>query len=593
VKYEHKNTSKAKRQLFFQFLDRIYILFNVEKARHCGKFDSHPRTKLWHIYCIKPRYRFDKLDLPMTENLLSAFDKLLKFEGDADSHCRIICENRDEFGNLSQTQESYIHNRICNFLSDDFNITQNLALSVFFLSIYASYLHDEKINPYIYKVFNQFSNFKVKNAFIYNLLVIAFRKNIALDEPLAKIFHSLVLEFKAHYSDLKLEYDTKDKRKTILLTTSQILNENHSPTVRLLELYDVLLELGFDPLVVQIQSYPIDYDLAVIEPSKGNYIDVPEGLRLWEFGKREVPVYNLEANRFNKNSFKDFFEILNKVKPALMLSVGGFNVFQEFLASYIPSLIDTSSTMLVPSPFSSLVSVFKKLSPTQISALESANLDPKKYKKLVNQAVKVEALFGRDLATKSDFGYKTEEILLAIVSNRLDWEIGHDEIMFIKNTLDLDPKIKFLLIGSYRDQLRLQVARECGQRVEFHGPTKEIKPLLNMVDFLINTKRLGGGGAAGTALGHGTLVFSINYGDVASFLPPEYLADDYDQLLQLVEKHLHFDISACQQMAYSIFDQFSSLKDNVQKLLKLVEWKQAKSTINAISQRSPSSLRNC
>ena len=535
----------------------------------------------------------------MTKNLLSAFDNLLKFEGDADSHCRTICEHRYEFDNLSQTQESYIHNRICNFLSDNCNITQNLDLSVFFLSIYASYLHDENINPYIYKIFNQFSNFEVKNAFIYNLLTIAFRKNIALDGPLARIFHSFVLEFKADYSDLKLDYDAKKNkkaatgRKSILLTSSQILNETHSPTVRLLELYDVLLELGFDPLVVQIRSDPADNNLAFIEPVKATYIDAPEGLCFWEFDKQKVPVYNLKANSFNKNSFKAFFKILNEVQPGLMLSVGGFNVFQEFLASYIPSLIDTSSSMLVPSPFSSLVSVFKKLSPTQISALESANLDPKKYKKLVNQAVKVEALFGRDLATKSDFGYKTEEILLAIVSNRLDWEIGHDEIMFIKNTLDLDPKIKFLLIGSSRDQLKLRVARECGQRVEFHGPTNEIKPLLNMVDFLINTKRLGGGGAAGTAIGHGTLVFSINYGDVASFLPPEYLADDYDQLLQLVEKHLHFDIFACQQMAYSIFDQFSSLKDNVQKLLKLVEWKQAKSTINAISQRSQGSLGNC
>ena len=535
----------------------------------------------------------------MTENLLSAFDKLLKFEGDANSHTRIICEHRDVFENLPQAQERYIHDRICNFLSDDYNIRQNLALSVFFLSIYASYLHDKNINNYIYKIFNQLSNFEVKNAFIYNLLTIAFRRNIALDEPLARIFHSFVLEFKADYSDLKLDYDAKKNRKTatgrkpILLTSSQILNETHSPTVRLLELYDVLLELGFDPLVVQIRSDPADYNLAFIEPVKATYIDAPEGLCLWEFDKQKVPVYNLKVNSFNKNSFKAFFKILNEVQPGLMLSVGGFNVFQEFLASYIPSLIDTSTSMLVPSPFSSLVSVFKKLSPTQISALESANLDPKKYKKLVNQAVKVEALFGRDLATKSNFGYKTEEILLAIVSNRLNWEIGHDEIMFIKNTLDLDPKIKFLLIGSCDDQLKLRVARECGQRVEFHGPTIEIKPLLNMVDFLINTKRLGGGGAAGTAIGHGTLVFSINYGDVASFLPPEYLADDYDQLLQLVEKHLHFDISACQQMAYSIFDQFSSLKDNVQKLLKLVEWKQEKSTINAISQRSPSSLRNC
>ena len=125
-------------------------------------------------------------------------------------------------------------------------------------------------------------------------MTIAFRKNIALDGPLARIFHSFVLEFKADYSDLKLDYDAKKNkkatgRKSILLTSSQILNETHSPTVRLLELYDVLLELGFDPLVVQIRSDPADNNLAFIEPVKATYIDAPEGLCFWEFDKQKVP----------------------------------------------------------------------------------------------------------------------------------------------------------------------------------------------------------------------------------------------------------------------------------------------------------------
>ena len=120
-----------------------------------------------------------------------------------------------------------------------------------------------------------------------------------------------------------------------------------------------------------------------------------------------------------------------------MINVGGYNVFQEFIASHIPSLIYTTSSMLVPSPFSSLVSVFEKLSSTQTMALEDAQIDPKKYKKMVSKAVQQDSLFGRKPVSKSEFGYKAEEILLAVVSNRLDWEIGLDEIEFInKNFVD-------------------------------------------------------------------------------------------------------------------------------------------------------------
>ena len=109
-----------------------------------------------------------------------------------------------------------------------------------------------------------------------------------------------------------------------------------------------------------------------------------------------------------------------------------------------------------------------------------------------------------------------------------------------------------------------------------------------MIDFLINTKRLGGGGATATAIGHGTPVFSINYGDVSSLLPSEYLADNYTELLELITYHLDFDKISRQQIAYSIFDQFPKFKDNVQKLIKALEWKHNKDRISAANQKSQS-----
>lgn len=109
-----------------------------------------------------------------------------------------------------------------------------------------------------------------------------------------------------------------------------------------------------------------------------------------------------------------------------------------------------------------------------------------------------------------------------------------------------------------------------------------------MIDFLINTKRLGGGGAAATAIGHGTPVFSINYGDVTSLLPSEYLADNYAELLGLITCHLELDKPTRQQIAYSIFNQFPKFKDNVKSLIKALEWKHSKDRINAVNQRSQS-----
>ena len=524
----------------------------------------------------------------MSDILLSAFNTLFRLEGDLDNHCQAIAENRNGIAELSQADKTYVRDQIKNFLTHENNLEQQLRLSIFNLSIYASYLHDEQIDHYIHKVFNKISGLENKNAFIYNLVTIGFRKNISFDEPLAKIFNSFVMQFKDEYSDLTLKYDVNQNKKTILLVSSQILSANHSPTFLLLELYETLLELGFEVLVAQIQCYPPEYILPVIEPIKGNYLDTPEGLRIWNFDEKEIPIYNLAANHFKKDSLKDFFEILEKIQPGFMINIGGYNVFQEFIASHIPSLIYTTSSMLVPSPFSSLVSVFEKLSSTQIKALEDAKIDPKKYKKIVSQAAQVDSLFGKKTTSKSEFGYKAEEILLAVVSNRLDWEIGPDEIEFINKTLQIDPKIKFLLVGRCEDDLVTKIGRMCGPRAEFLGPITEIKTFLSMIDFLVNTKRLGGGGAAATAIGHGTPVFSINYGDVTSLLPSEYLADNYEELLGLINFHLELDKPTRQQIAYSIFDQFPKFKDNVQRLMKALEWRHKKNRLSALNQESKS-----
>ena len=175
--------------------------------------------------------------------------------------------------------------------------------------------------------------------------------------------------------------------------------------------------------------------------------------------------------------------------------------------------------------------------------------------------------------------------MLAVVSNRLDWEIGLDEIEFINKTLQTDPRIKFLLVGRCEDKLVTKIGRMCGPRAEFLGQITEIKMFLSMIDFLINTKRLGGVATFATAIGHGTPVFSINYGDVTNILPSEYLADNYDQLLRLITYHLELDTPTCQQIAYSIFDQFPKFKKNVQKLIKALEWKHSKDRINAVNQK--------
>ena len=151
----------------------------------------------------------------MSDNLLSDFNSLFRLEGDLDSHCQAIADNRNEIATLSEANKVYVRDQIKNFLTNEHNLKQQLPLSIFHLSIYASYFHDEQIDHYIHKIFNKISGLENKNAFICLLVTIGFRKNISFDKPLAKMFNSLVKEFKDESSDLTQEYHVNQNKKTI------------------------------------------------------------------------------------------------------------------------------------------------------------------------------------------------------------------------------------------------------------------------------------------------------------------------------------------------------------------------------------------
>ena len=86
----------------------------------------------------------------MSDILLSAFNTLFRLEGDLDNHCQAIANNRDSIQDLSKQIRPICETRLK--LSDhENNLKQQLPLSIFHLSIYASYLHDEQIDRYITK----------------------------------------------------------------------------------------------------------------------------------------------------------------------------------------------------------------------------------------------------------------------------------------------------------------------------------------------------------------------------------------------------------------------------------------------------------
>jgi hypothetical protein len=469
--------------------------------------------------------------------------------------------------NLSIKSKQYIQDQIRNFAVQENNQIYNIQTCIFLASLYAEYFYDEKIDPILEALFRKLPNSNLKNDFIWNLVSLSFRKGVALEKLIANIFSQLVHQICPNPLDILQLQSINQDNKTVLITTSQLLNTTHSPTRLVLDFYDSFKKLGFNPIIVVLQIMPRTKSLLFLNPYRANFIDVPNGSVQLNLDDYQIKAYFYNGPTLNSNPQTDLLNLINELRPEFMLSVGGYNVYQEFIAAYVPCVLITTSAMLTPSPNAKLVSLSANLEDSHKKALQLAGIPSEKYRMLVQLATSMTYLFKNHLLEKPAIGFSNDDIVLALVGNRLDSEIGPPELDFMRSLVEDCGRINFVIVGKISPQLEERISKSCLGKVSFTGSVNDIGDILTAADFLINTKRTGGGLTATLSLGHGILVYTIAYGDVSRIIPNEFQSPDYAGLKQLIEKNLGHDRQVSKNKAHTIFSNFADFTQNLNKII--------------------------
>lgn len=501
----------------------------------------------------------------MSRKALTALNDLFHSKGNPIKSMQYILKNADELNNISGNSKAYLQEAIKDFINKNFDM--KLKVCTFLASVYAEFFYEEEIENIFLNIFNKLPNINLKNEFLWNLVSLGFRKNRNLDKVISSMVVSLTKELITHIENQEIKLDYKGKDKNVIISTSQFLGVKHSPTRLVLDEYKALLGLGFNPIILLLQVMPQTNDNCFIKPFVANSIKDAEGMNYLKMDEELIPVYIFNGNVYNHQSVLNLLKFISEFCPSLMLAVGGYNVYQEYLAQNIPTVLITTSAMLTPSPNSTLVSLSAELSPLQAEALESEGISSEKYKKIVDLGTNPEYLYCENLANKSTIGLSEFHIVIGIIGSRLNSEIGLEEVNFIQQLVHLDSRIQLLIVGNCSQELVAQITDACGGRAKFTGAVNDIAPILTSIDFLVNLKRVGGGLTATQALGHGILVYSIRYGDVSQIVPLAYQAEDYSQLLKLIGNNLSHERQKSQQLAHAIFKNLSDFKDNLKKIL--------------------------
>ena len=497
---------------------------------------------------------------------------------DASNIANQIHSNKQRFLRLTAKEIPHYRNLILKLLEQKSG-KNDLEISIFLFSIYFEYLYDNNIDIWVKNIFQRLKGSQSKALFLTQIMIICFRRNRRLPLIVFDLFNNQV-EILARNINIPPNKNFSNKSSRVLISISQIRGLSHSPTQLMIDLYVALKKMNFDPFILYLDCHYEVKQLPFL-----NFLSLKGGPK-FAFGpnlfsvpniEKPVPIYYYNKHLDDLKGLQTLGKVVSQLNPKFIIGVGGFNVLQEAIAKFIPTAIQSTTSMLIPAPQTRIVNLSQELSDSDVNVLEQAGIDPKIYKKTAGIACQNEKYFRSETFPRSLLNLAEDKILLAIVGNRLESELQQKECEFIKRTLLLDDQITFLVIGKNGSQAFENLGLPQSERIMCLGelPFEELGQTIGACDFFINLDRLGGGAAAVLALGHGTLVLSYAGGDVAQILPAKYVCEDYEQLLALVSTNLRHDRAASKEAAHLIyrsFPDFDRITDRiVDELAKICE----------------------
>jgi glycosyltransferase involved in cell wall biosynthesis len=290
---------------------------------------------------------------------------------------------------------------------------------------------------------------------------------------------------------------------------------------------------------------------------------------LFSFHEQSIPILPID---FTNNNSDIISPILENLRPIFNIQVGGFNVHAEFISRRIKTFLWTTTALLTPTRYARVVSVQDRLFSASEDALVSAGLDPSVYEKIFSLGTHLEGqnLFKYRLLPKTHLGLEPDSFVIAVVGNRLEFEISIDELAFFKRLLHEIKTCRILFIGALPKEALENIQSALGVRALFLGYVEDLQSIYASCDVFVNTRRLGGGMCAYLALYSGILVYSINYGDVSNLIPTKFQADSYDRLTGLITKKVNHDRNESLRMAHQIVRGDESLTSKVRKATELL-----------------------
>lgn len=348
-----------------------------------------------------------------------------------------------------------------------------------------------------------------------------------------------------------IPYDKRNPNKVIMFA-SPLLSERHAPTYKMLNLYRIMEELGYDITVISISTSDIanitsncfrnTYTYTSLFTESGSFSQQMAGV--------DVKGIHLEVTR--NDFFESAYALLNVVKkcnPLFCIEFGSDDFLVD-LCREITDIISFPMTLSIPANKANIYIAVRK----GVAEKWEAVLPTNKRVLFTDYKDNIEIECSEEKKTVIE---KNNDFLAAIVGNRLDEEVTEEYMDMLENVLEQINELKIIFVGECKEIEKRLSMKENKDRYIFVGYVYNLEELIRTFDVYINTPRAGGGSSARMAIKAGIPVITLPECDVAYNVGPDFCVSSISEMGERLIRYCRdkdYYRAHCEQIATKYID---------------------------------------
>lgn len=349
---------------------------------------------------------------------------------------------------------------------------------------------------------------------------------------LYKTFHLFEKELDNAIGKIPLEERNPNMALVII---EQMLSFNHGPTKTALDRCYTLIK-GMKKNTLLINTAEMLSTMGEIPfwlTSTANYDEELLEKEYLEWKGCKIPFFQCDNRMPDKNVLNYLVEVLQELKPSIVVTIGGSSIFAGLVNKMVPALtvgLTTSGIEATLADYQILQSQNKEMDYGLLNRMG----------KNTNSAIEGKFTFSikqqEEFITREELGVSQNDFVLVLVGARLDYELSEEFLEMLGNLQDIP--VKIIVMGILSKNAELQKRYPWFEKkVLYLGMCNDVLSRLELCDVYVNPTRKGGGTSCVEAMYKGLPVVSTTYGDVAGIAGEDFCCKDYVEMETLIRRY--------------------------------------------------------